>query len=184
MKISQGEKLLVNNIIARDQRAFLSIYRLYHKPIFNFVKRQVNDYYLAEEITNDVFLDFIEALRDFHFQSSLKTFIYSIAKNKTIDFIRKKKIKKVLFSALPQYVVEGLKTILMDDEIEKKELEGKIKKALDRLPNDYRLILRLKYMEGEKVLDIARKLSLGFKATESLLFRARKSFIKVYNNLP
>src|SRR3989344_6941556 len=184
MKISQGEKLLVKNIIAREQKAFLLIYKLYHKPIFNFVKRQVNDYYLAEEITNDVFLDFIEALRYFNFQSSLKTFIYSIAKNKTIDFIRKKKIKKVLFSALPQYVVEGLKTILMDDEIERKELEEKIKKVLDRLPNDYRLILILKYIEGEKVLEIARKLSLGFKATESLLFRARKSFIKVYNNLP
>ena len=165
MKISQGEKLLVKNIIAREQKAFLLIYKLYHKPIFNFVKRQVNDYYLAEEITNDVFLDFIEALRDFNFQSSLKTFIYSIAKNKTIDFIRKKKIKKVLFSALPQYVVEGLKTILMDDEIERKELEEKIKKVLDRLPNDYRLILRLKYIEGEKVLEIARKLSLGFKRT-------------------
>jgi len=52
------------------------------------------------------------------------------------------------------------------------------------LPNDYQFVLRLKYIEGERVNNIAKKLSLGFKATESLLFRARKAFIKVFETLP
>ncbi len=180
----EDEKKLVQRIIQKDEKALLLVYKNYKKSILYFVYRKLNDYHQAEEITQDVFLDFIDALRDFHYQCSLKTFLFSIAKNKTIDFIRKKKLKKILFSALPPYVVEGLKTIFIDDEIEKKELSGKIKKTLGALPNDYSLILRLKYLDGEKVDIIAEKLSLGFKATESLLFRARKAFIRTFQTLP
>jgi len=50
------------------------------------------------------------------------------------------------------------------------------------LPNDYQVILRLKYMEGIKIKEIAGILKMNFKATESLLFRARKNFIKIFNN--
>lgn len=179
-----NERELVLRIIQRDEKALLFIYQKYQKSIQNFINRKLKDYDVAEEISQDVFLDFIEALRDFHFQSSVKTFLYSIAKNKTIDYIRKKKLKKVLFSALPAYFIEGLKTILIDDELEKNELTAKIKKTLELLPNDYRLVLRLKYLDGEKVNSIAEKLAIGFKATESLLFRARKAFVKIFLALP
>ena len=127
-------------------------------------------------------MDFIEALRDFRFQSSLKTFLFSIARHKIVDQIRKKKIKNILFSRLPSYIVEGLKVAFIDEEIDKKELREKIMKILESLPNDYRVILRLKYIEGIKIKEIAEKLKMNFKATESLLFRARKNFIKVYNS--
>lgn len=178
------EKKLVEAIIQKDDKALRMLYFRYKKPIFQYVTRRINDRYLAEEITQDVFLDFIEALRDFRFQSSIKTFIYTLAKNKIVDTFRKKKIKKILFSAMPAYIVEGLKTIFIDDEIEQKELANKIKKTMDKLPNDYEFVLRLKYVEGEKVKKIAQRLSLGFKATESLIFRARKAFVAVFIKLP
>lgn len=184
MSIDLNERALIQKIIRKDEKALLTIYRLYKKSIHNFIYRKLKDYHTAEEITQDVFLDFIEALRDFRFQSSIKTFLYSIARNKTIDFIRKKKLKKILFSALPPYFIESLKTIFIDEELEKKELSKKIKETLQKLPNDYQFVLRLKYMEGEKVNNIAKKLALGFKATESLVFRARKAFIKIFETLP
>ncbi len=178
------DKQLIKKLIEKDEKALFSFYRKFNLAIFNFVYRRIGDKGLAEEITQDVFFDFIESLRDFHGQCSIKTYLFTIARNKVVDVIRKKKLKKILFSALPSYVVEGLKTIFMDEEIEKKELATKIKKVFCQLPNDYRLVLRLKYIEGEKVKDIAKKLSLGFKATESLIFRARKAFVKVFQNLP
>lgn len=178
------EKKLVNRIINKDEKALFLIYKTYKKIICNFIYRKLNDYQLAEEITQDVFLDAIDALRDFNFHSSLKTFLFSIARNKTIDVIRKKKIKKILFSALPVYFIESLKTIFIDDEIEQKELSEKIKQTLTSLPNDYQFVLRLKYFEDEKVESIAEKLALGLKATESLLYRARRAFIKVFQSLP
>lgn len=182
MGINQEEKVLLEKIIKKDERALLRLYKKYQPSVFNYVKSQINNYQTAEELTQDIFIDFIEALRDFRFQSSLKTFLFSIARHKIIDQIRKKKIKNILFSKLPSFIVESLKVVFIDEEIDKKELKEKIGKVLDYLPNDYRLILRLKYVEGIKIKEIANKLEMNFKATESLLFRARKSFIKVFNN--
>ncbi len=182
MQMNSADQQLISGIINKDERVLLNFYNRYSPQILRFIRRQLSDQGVAEEVTQDVFLDFIEKVRDFHGQSSVKTYLFSIARNKVVDVIRKKKLKKILFSALPGYVVEGLKTILIDDELEKKELANKIKRALNELPNDYRLVLRLKYIEGEKVVVIARKLALGFKATESLIYRARKAFVKIYEN--
>lgn len=182
METNQEEKALLEKIIKRDEKALFFVYKKYQPSIFNYVKSQINNYQLAEELTQDIFLDFIEALRDFRFQSSLKTFLFSIARHKIVDQIRKKKIKSILFSRLPSYIVESLKVVFIDEEIDKKELREKILGILESLPNDYRVILRLKYIEGIKIKEIADKLKMNFKAAESLLFRARKSFIKVFNN--
>lgn len=178
----QVEKQLVERIIAKDERALYMFYKKYNGALRAFIARQIADRQLVDELTQDVFIDFLESLRDFRFQSSMKTFLFSIARNKVIDVIRKKKIKKVLFSALPQYLVEGLAKIVMDDELEKKEVAEKMKRTFDALPHDYELILRLKYIEETPVKQIAEKLSMTFKATESLLFRARKAFVKVFND--
>jgi len=182
MRVNFQEKELLERIINRDEKALFDVYKKYQPSIFKYVRSQINNYQTAEELTQDIFLDFIEALRDFRFQSSLKTFIFSIVRHKVIDQIRKKKIKSILFSHLPSFIVEGLKVVFIDEEIDKKELQEKITKIINSLPNDYQLILRLKYIEGVKIKEISEKLKMNFKATESLLFRARKSFIKVFNN--
>ena len=182
MNTNKEEKELLKKIIKKDEKALFYVYKKYHPSVLSFVRSQISNYQIAEEITQDVFIDFIEALRDFRFQSSLKTFLFSIARNKVVDQIRKKKIKNILFSRLPSYIVEGLKMVFIDEELDKKELQEKITMIFDALPNDYRVILRLKYIEGVKIKKISEKLKMNFKATESLLFRARKSFIKVFNN--
>jgi len=183
MKTSQEEKEIVKKIINKDSITFFHFYKKNYYLVFNFIKSKFIDEEKAEELTQDVFFDFIEALRDFNFQSSLKTFLLTIARNKVIDEIRKKKIKKIVFSRLPNFLVEGLKVVCIDDELDKKELRIKINNVFKKLPKDYRLILRLKYIENQKVMDIAKKFKMKFKATESLLFRARKAFINVFNKM-
>ncbi len=178
-----SEQLLVKKIIERDERAFNFFYHQHEKAIFNFIKRKIGDEGIAKEITQEVFLSFLEGLRDFHFQASLKTYLYSIAKNKVLDYYRKNKIKKILFSHLPNFLVEGINIFLMEEEIEKKEIKKRIEKVFRLLPKDYQGILRLKYIENVKVKQIAKRLKLTFKATESLLFRARKAFIKLYRSI-
>lgn len=180
MKQYTAEKQLVKKIIQKDEDAFFTFVRTYERNVFNFINRQLKDKEVSEEITQDVFIDFLDALRDFQFQSSLKTFLFSIARYKTIDVIRKKKIKKILFSRMPDYVVEGLGSVMMDDEMEKKELMKKIEHVFTALPYKYRIILQLKYIEKTRVKAIAKKLCMNFKSAESLLFRARKAFIQLF----
>lgn len=181
MKLSQEDQILLQSLLNRDEKALHRLFDIYQKQLYRFVYRQLGDSNKAQEVTQDIFFDFIEKLRDFRGESSIKTFLFSIARYKVIDVIRKKKIKHILFSAIPTPIIEGLTAIFFDEEIEKKELVQKIEKVFSKLPNDYALILRLKYIDGTKIKAIAKKFSLSFKATESLLFRARHAFIKQFH---
>lgn len=174
------EKSTVEKILSQNEDAFFEFVRQYQDNLYYFVLRQIRDKQKAEEIVQDVFIDFLEALRNYQYQSTLKTFLFSIAKYKVIDEIRKKKQKKILFSGLPDYFVESLSSVVIDDEMNQKELSKKISKTLDGLPQDYQLILSMKYFDNVRVKEIARKLAMPFKATESLLFRARKAFVKSF----
>jgi len=178
-----NEKELVKKIIAKDEKSFFYFYKKHQKEVFLYLKKRINEKSIVEELTQDVFINFLEGLRDFHFQSSLKTFLMTIAKNKVIDYYRKKKIKTILFSKIPQFVIDSFSAFFVEEELEKKELQKKIEKIFKKLPNDYIVVLRQKYIEGKKVAEIARFLKIGFKATESLLYRARQAFIKEYRLL-
>jgi len=177
MDYHQKEKEVVERIIKGNEVAFFHFYESQKKGLTNFINRKISDPQIVEEIVQDVFLDFIESLRDFRYKSSLKTFLYAIAKNKSIDYIRKRKLKSISISHIPIYMIEKFFSVTIDSEIERNETAEKIKHVIDRLPDDYQMVLRLKYLEGEKVHQIAKVLSMNFKAAESLIYRARKAFI-------
>ena len=175
------EQLLIERILKKDEKALLEVYTLYNKKLTFFVTKQIRNKEEAEEIVQDIFFEFIESLRNFRGDAKLQTYLFSIARFKVIDAIRRRKIKRVLFSALPDYIVEGLKTVVLDDEIDRNELTRRINTVIEQLPHDYQVVLRLKYMEQKKVQDIARTLRLSFKAAESLVYRARRAFIVLYS---
>jgi RNA polymerase sigma-70 factor (ECF subfamily) len=176
------EKQLIDRLLARDEKALHEIFKLYELPLTRFIQRQISDPHEVEELVQEVFIDFIESLRSFRGDSKVKTFLFSIARHKIIDYIRKKKIKKIVFSKLPARVVEGLQTIIIDEDIDKKEIQEKIEHVFAKLPNDYKVILRLKYIENRKMKEIAETFSLSFKAAESLLYRARRAFVITYEH--
>lgn len=177
-----SEKELVEKIINKEEKAFFYFYKKTQPLVINYVRKKISHPQTAEEITQDIFIAFLEGLRDFHFRCSLKTFLFTIARNKIVDYYRKNKIKKILFSHLPKFVVEEISAVFIEQDLERREIERKIKKIFSFLPKEYRRILRLKYIEEKKVKQIAKILQISFKATESLLFRARKAFIKLYQS--
>ena len=176
------DRKLVEQIISRNEKALHKLYGKYNKQIIRFIYKRIPNRPVAEEIAQDIFIELLESLRSFRHQCSLKTFIFTIARNKIIDHIRRKKIKKILFSHLPDFVVDGLSHVSLDDELEKKHMQDKLEKTFKALPHDYALILRLKYIEEKSVKEIASKLIRSFKSTESLLYRARREFIEIYSD--
>ncbi|MDA1316730.1 MAG: RNA polymerase sigma factor [bacterium] len=175
------EHALIQQIMAKDERSLHKLYHSYHDMVHDFIAKRISQTPIVEEVTQDVFISVLERLRDFRFQCSIKTFIYTIARNKVVDYYRKKKIKNILFSRLPSFVVESLSPVFMEDEIEKKELQQKLINTFAKLPHDYELVLRLKYIEEQSVKDIAAKLTKTCKSTESLIYRARQAFIQVFS---
>ena len=138
--------------------------------------KKINNPRDCEEILQDTLLAAIEGLRDFQYKSTLFTYLCSIAKHKIIDFYRKKKIKKIVFSQFENIEPLLLELFGPEEAFNGQILKQKINKTFASLSPNYRLIIKLKYVYGYSVEEIAGKLAITFKSAESLLFRARKAF--------
>lgn len=169
------EKTLVLKILKGDQKAKREFYKVFRVRLLRFVKSKVPPE-TAEEVLNDTFLSAFDSLPLFKFHSSLYSWLYSIARHEIVDFYRRKKIKTILFSRLPFLESLASKALGPEAVLAKKELKNEIKQVFGNLNEGYCRILRLKYMEGLSIKEIASILGKSVKATESKLFRARIAF--------
>jgi RNA polymerase sigma factor (sigma-70 family) len=174
---------IIQKIKKGDERALLFLYKKYHTQLFQFINRQIRDVGISEELVQDVFLGCIDGIRDSKEIHSFSAYIYTIARYKTIDLIRRKKIKKILLSALPENIVNGCASLLFTEKVQRDDIADMLERVFKHLPHEYALIIRLKYIDGFTVKKIANKLAINFKAAESMLFRARKEFSKLYSGL-
>jgi len=155
-------------------------YKKYFKIVFGYVKRRINDEKDAEELSNTIILSAWNSLPNFSGKSSEKNWIMGIARHKIVDFYRKKRIKTILFSSLPQLEDVADKTIGPEGDSLKLELKREIKEILNELSEGYGQILRLKYIDELKNGQIAKYLKKSYKAVESKLARARAKFRQIY----
>lgn len=181
LNVRMDDKKLVNEILKGNEKTLRYFYEHYAPRLASYIHIKVGDDQDAQEILQDVLLASIESLRDFSFRCALFTFLCSIANHKVIDYYRRRKIKKIVFSQIPE--VESLVATLLGPEsnFDEQMLREKIKKTFAQLTPRYSLILKLKYEYGFSVSEIAKKLSISFKSAESQLFRARKAFVLAYS---
>lgn len=179
--LKSQENQLVNQILARNENALREFYETYSPRLLRFIRRFINSGQDVEEIAQDVLFAFLEKARDFTGSSSLNTYLCSIAHHKIIDFYRRKKLKRILFSEIPENAMPQ-STISQDPEFifHNKLLAQKIIWILNRLRPMYATIIKLKYIEGRSVAEISGMLAVSFKSAESVLFRARQAFVKLY----
>ena len=163
---------LVNQILSSGFRQRLT----------RFISQKVADPMDVDEIVQDSLLSALDSLPGFRGQSQLFTWVAGIARHEVMDFYRRKKIKQIVFSRLP--FLKKLVSEALGPELAYQELETKTKivATLKHLSEGYAQILRLKYVEGRSMAEIAEKLNLTIKAVESRLTRARLAFQKVYAN--
>lgn len=172
--------LLIKRVIAGDSSAAVEFYRLYCAKILFYLSKKLPSKEDAQEIANDVFLEAIESLGFLKNKKSVLAWLYSIAHNKTVDFYRKKKIKSIFLSKMPFLEIIESEVNQPEFQYEKNRIRDKIEKTFYILSSKYRKILRLHYEEQISVKEIARIFNISFKATESLLFRARQKFQQEY----
>jgi RNA polymerase sigma-70 factor (ECF subfamily) len=156
-------------------------YNKYYQSVRGFVAKRIDDEGLAEELTNDILMAAIKSLPNYDNKCSEFSWICSIAKHKIIDYYRKKKIKTVLFSVSEVFEDVADKALSPERESIEAELKGEIKKTLRELKAGYGSLLRLKYVDGMKIRQIAGILKLSVKAVESRLIRAKKQFRLAWN---
>lgn len=156
------------------------IYQKYEARLRGFIAQKVSDEQDVEEILQDTFVSAFDSSPTFSGRSSFFTWLCGIAKHEIADFYRKRKIKTILSSRFP--FLEGLadQALGPEEELIEAELKREIRAVFRKLSEGYREVLRLKYIDGYSVAQIAEELGTTFKAVESRLFRARKAFAKIW----
>ena len=153
-----------------DAEAFDEIINLYKKGLIGFILRYVGDYDTAEDISEDCFVELIVSPGKYKFKSSLKTYLYGIARNKAVGHFRRNKSGS--FISLED-AGELVSSLVVEDEAVRSEDKEMLGLALTALPKDYREVLELHYFEGLSYEEIGRVMKKSPKAVYNLAFRAK-----------
>lgn len=147
-----------------------------------FINSRVLDSHDGEEIFQDTLISACESFPTFEGKSSFETWLCSIARHEIADFYRKKRIKTLLFSHLPFLESLADQALGPQEKVIEEELKNKVKRVLGNLSEGYQVVLRLKYIDGDSMIQIAKKLGLSSKAVESRLTRARLAFREAWTD--
>ncbi len=168
-------------------KALKEIYVQYADMVYNLALSYVQNAEDAEEITQDVFVKVHLKLNEFEGKSSLKTWVYRITINQSLDFIKLRKSQKRSGTTL-RIVNDEDEEFRMPGhfnhpgvELEHKEATEKIFEAINQLPDNQKTALILKSIEHLSQKEIAQTLQVSEKSVESLLLRARKSLKNLIN---
>ncbi len=158
-----------------DEKAFGEILDMHSESLIFFINRYVNNVAIAQEISEDVFVELLIHKRRYNFKTSLKTYIFTIGRNKAISYIRK-------CARRPEYAYEYIENEAdkqnLEDEFIKKERERELHSAINTLNDDYKTVLHLIYFENMSYEQAATVMKKSKKQIENLVYRARQALKK------
>jgi len=164
-----SDSQLVVDYLKGDEKSLEVLIKRYLKPIFSFVFRFTGNIHDAEDITQEVFVKVWWNLKKFDRQKSFKTWVFSIAKNTAIDFLKKRRTQ-VFSETEIETVVDP--TPLPQELLEKAEAGELLKSALNKLELKYRMVLLLYYNDHFNFREIAEILDEPLNTIKSRHRRA------------
>lgn len=131
------------------------LYEEFHMKVLRFIQSKVNDYYLAEDLCSDVFVKVYENIDSFdEKKASLSTWIFTITRNRLIDYYRTRKVM--------EEIPENLTYEEDDEDIINEEALEKLAFALEKLDERDRKIIVRHYYNGETLKKIAEDLDISY----------------------
>ncbi len=158
-----------------DQKAQFQIYKLYYKAMYNTSLRIVNDTMEAEDIMQESFLSAFEKIDTYSGTVSFGAWLKKIVVNRSLDALNK---RKAIFEDIDTHV--GIRDESGEDSERTENVDTRVeevKKAIERLPDGYRVILTLYLLEGYDHDEIAEILSINSSTSRSQLSRAKQKLL-------
>lgn len=172
------EKLTLQNIAEGDQDAFYELYKQYADQLQNYIRRITADELAAEGILQEIFLRVWLNRDELTELNNFKAWIFTIATNETMRFLRKKITYRQLLQKSAT-TVPAQQSITPDLEYDMLELRRLIQLAVDRLSPQRRLIFSMSREQGMKPSKIAAELDLSISTVKNSLSTALKE-IRTY----
>src|SRR5438309_9124918 len=186
---STPEGSLVQRAQSGDETAFREIVERYQSKVFSIIHgivRQRND---VEDIAQQVFAKVYLSIRSFDFRSSLITWIYKITVNECFDYLRKRKVRKLVYeSDMSEDEVRRVENsepgadrqVRMDESLASRDY---VVKLLTRVSEEEQMLLMLKEVEGFSVEELAERTGMNENTIKVKLFRARQKLVKAAQRL-
>ena len=159
------------------RRGFDTMVRLYSEPLYWKIRHIVLTHEYADDILQNTFLKVWANIDSFENRSKLSTWIYRIAINESLDFLRRKRNETRLYSTDMEHVSERLTA---DEWFDGDLTQARLQEAITKLPNAQRLIFTLRYFNEMKYKDIAEALNRSEGAVKASYHIAVQKIISFF----
>ncbi len=178
-----AENDLIEALKKGKRHAYEELLDRFQNKVFNKCLSFVPNKEDAEDIAQEVFVEIFRSIQNFKGQAKLSTWIYRIATNKCLEFIRKKNTKKrfaflQLISGAQQPIDKvGYFTEFNHPgiQLEQKEQSEQLFKAINQLPENQKVVFTLHKVDGLSYKEVCEITQKSISSVESLMFRAKKN---------
>jgi RNA polymerase sigma-70 factor, ECF subfamily len=183
------EAALVRRVQARDEIAFREVVERYQAKVFSIIYGILRNHNDAEDIAQQVFSKIYFSIQSFDFRSSLLTWIYKITVNECYDYLRKKRVRKLVYeSDFSEEDVQRMQNTdtasdpkpPVDTQLAQRDL---VLKLLAKLSAEDRSLLLLKEVQGHSVEELAQMTGMNENTIKVKLFRSRQKLVKAAQRL-
>jgi RNA polymerase sigma factor (sigma-70 family) len=185
----RSDKDLLEALIKGDESAFSIFLNRHLASVHSFALRLTNDKFLAEDISQEVFLKVYRSAWDYDARFPAKNWVLTIARNTSIDMIRSRKswretISDYNSSSAELEFAQNSRTAVEtpEERMTRAQESQKVLNALQSIPENQRTAIILQYFEGLSVKGIAKVMNVSVSAVESLLIRAKRNLAKSLSN--
>ncbi|MFZ4102062.1 MAG: RNA polymerase sigma factor [Sphingobacterium thalpophilum] len=170
-----------------DQKAYTALMQRYTDSVYFLALKIVNNKDDAMDLTVETFAKAFENIEKYKPDFAFSTWIFKIATNNCIDFVRKKRLKVVSLQSLTEenrderqfYMISN--TLNPEETSIKKEESENLKNILEHLPQRYRTLIILKYYDEKSYEEISQQLDLPLGTVKAQLSRARELMSNIMN---
>ena len=165
------------------EKAYSDLTQKYQKPLYFHVRKMIRNPDFAEDLVQDIFLKAFKSLKNYKNDYAFSTWLYRIATNHTIDYLRKIKLETLSIHADDSDDTHA--TIQLADEdsftdepMIRLERKNKVHEAIDQLPEKYREVILKRHIEEKSYQEIAEEMDIPLGTVKAHIFRARELLYK------
>jgi len=177
-------KNYINLLIQGDETAFRELVEKYHLMIYNTCYSFIQDSQAADDIAQEVFIEVFESINKFRADSKLSTWMYRIAVNKSLNYLRSRKKHNIL-RRIENFFIDSKDDLELESDVRdpemilnNAELGTQLQKAINELPKNQRIAFTLHNIEDLSYKKISEIMDTSLSAVESLIHRAKTNLRK------
>ncbi len=182
---SQEDARLVKKAISGDERAYATLMEKYERALYYHIIKVVRNQEMVEDLIQEVFTKAFNNLSSYNTQYAFSTWLYRIATNHSIDFLRKRKLQTYSLDEPVEgkdgdmYFEPADPGAHADEPVIRQQRKTMVEEAIDQLPEKYQQVIRMRHMEEKSYHEISEEIGQPLGTVKAHLFRARELLNKM-----